>query len=443
MKNILNLKSVASAAFTIVSLCTISIASALTVPLPGGGSVNVDANGNSNVNLPGQTINTNANGDSVNVQYGSGQGLGVTKSGTSTYNVTTPGQTIQVSPGSAHINRNGSVLNVDADGQTVHIETSSGLNLHINHGDLNQAAKDAIVSLQGGTDALIQTNQDLQTYNQLVLGACPTAQNVSASDSNDVSVQYSQPAKFLGLFNMSLTGTAHVAADGTVNVQLPWYAFLFGNNASHIESAIKSNVANDNQTPAVANAAATDVTLRPRLQAHLLHAVVAALFSNIDNCVPPSSGTPTPTPAPTQTPTPAPQPTSAPTPTPTQATTPTPAPQPSPAPQPTPQPSVLLNFKGDWNGTYTRSPLADSSCAAGDAVSLTVHDDGSVVGYAMYQGVQMPGTATVNSNGRMSGTWVAAGYSTSFSGTLNTNTNSGSGTYQNTFGCFGTFSVSR
>ena len=68
---------------------------------------------------------------------------------------------------------------------------------------------------------------------------------------------------------------------------------------------------------------------------------------------------------------------------------------------------------------------------------------GGVVGYAVIKGTQVPGNGTVKSNGALSGNWNYNGANINYNGTLNKASNSGSGTYSDAFGCFGSFSVSR
>lgn len=107
-----------------------------------------------------------------------------------------------------------------------------------------------------------------------------------------------------------------------------------------------------------------------------------------------------------------------------------------------PTPSVA-DFAGEWNGTYTSNPLAGKACEASGAASFSVKADGSVTGYAMISSAKVPGTGKVDKNGNLTGTWNYAAGALNYSGKLNTSANTGSGSYQNSFGCFGSFSVRR
>lgn len=110
---------------------------------------------------------------------------------------------------------------------------------------------------------------------------------------------------------------------------------------------------------------------------------------------------------------------------------------------PTPSAPSAANFAGEWNGTYTSNPLAGKTCEASGAASFSVKSDGSVTGYAMISSAKVPGTGKVDKNGNLTGTWNYAGGALSYSGKLNTSTNTGSGSYRNSFGCFGSFSIKR
>ena len=104
---------------------------------------------------------------------------------------------------------------------------------------------------------------------------------------------------------------------------------------------------------------------------------------------------------------------------------------------------TTANFAGTWNGTYTSSSLAGTACKSSGPVSLSVNSSGNVIGSATINGVQAPGTGKVDGSGSLSGNWNYTGTNLNYTGKLNSSTNTGSGSYQNALGCFGTFSVSK
>lgn len=108
----------------------------------------------------------------------------------------------------------------------------------------------------------------------------------------------------------------------------------------------------------------------------------------------------------------------------------------------TPTTTVAV-FAGEWNGTYASSPITGAACNASGAVSFSIKSSGSIIGYAVIKGRQVPGTGSVDKNGNLSGTWNYTGGNLSWTGKINNGTNTGNGTYRNAIGCFGSFSISR
>ncbi len=355
------------------------------------------------VTLPGRTINVDQNGSNVNIQYPGGQEL----------NVTTGNNT----------------LNVNIGGQNIQVQTNDGLDVQVSRGALGKSAMDAIVSLQGGTDALIRSDSDLNSYKQLVLENCSGLKTISTPGAT-VEVQYTQPARFLGIFSSDLNGTVQVSADGNVAVTLPWYAFLFRSDSNQIAAQIKADVSAD-QAISVSSG---DSSVQIRRSAHIINVVTSAVSVNTDGCTTTVHTASSPAPSYSPSPTPALLPAA-------------PSSKPS-APQATStssaQPSsTVAQFAGEWNGSYTPNSLTGPDCKPGGSASLSVSSNGSVIGYAINKGVKVPGTGTVNNSGHFSGTWSYSGLSASYSGTLNSTTNTGSGTYKDNFGCFGSFSLRR
>lgn len=64
------------------------------------------------------------------------------------------------------------------------------------------------------------------------------------SSQDEVSVEYREPARFLGFIPMTITSEATVESDGTVEVDRPWYRFLIAldRDASDTEAAIHASV---------------------------------------------------------------------------------------------------------------------------------------------------------------------------------------------------------
>ncbi len=79
--------------------------------------------------------------------------------------------------------------------------------------------------------AELKSGQDLENF---ATGVLIKDQNVESISMNfeKIKVDYKMPAKFLGLFNASLTAHTEVDTDSRVKVKFPWLAFLYTKPAS-------------------------------------------------------------------------------------------------------------------------------------------------------------------------------------------------------------------
>ncbi len=222
------------------------------------GSVNVDSATNvkiNNTSVSGSGLKLNADGsvsaDSVNVKTNSGQvGVkidqpvsvsadGVVSSPVGTVlkiQIETPTagtQTIE-----AVSIRDG--VKATIDGQEVMISAKDGgLGVQIN--TLNETEGQLVVGLPGNTINLIKNDDDLRAYVSLVAKTRPNVRDVAITD-NGIEITYNQPAKFFGLFKSSLNARAIVASDGKVEIDLPWYSFLYSKNSSAVKSSIQTSI---------------------------------------------------------------------------------------------------------------------------------------------------------------------------------------------------------
>jgi hypothetical protein len=125
--------------------------------------------------------------------------------------------------------------------------------------------------------------------------------------------------------------------------------------------------------------------------------------------------------------------------------TPTPNPpshNPSPAPNPTPSPTSSSSgnpYTGSWNGNFTPSSLAAAAGCPGGGLTFTVSANGNMVGYIALSGGSYGGGGTVDSSGKIIGGWTFSGERINFSGQIFGK--NGSGSYTDSQGCTGTFSV--
>ncbi|MCA9364229.1 hypothetical protein KC727_03345 [Candidatus Kaiserbacteria bacterium] len=138
--------------------------------------------------------------------------------------------------------------------------------------------KQALIAL-AKTEASVHSKQDLELFAQSTL---LMHENLSAieADSESVRVSVRVPAKFLGLFNTSLTQKSQIELGGTarerVSVTYPWYRFLFKlDSALHTEAVIETlRPEVDDEVVVTADA---DVSVRSAVQARIIAKVVAVV----------------------------------------------------------------------------------------------------------------------------------------------------------------------
>lgn len=81
----------------------------------------------------------------------------------------------------------------------------------------------------------VSTQADLKAYATSFISSDEDVTRVEA-DADEVSVWYKQPAKLLGFIPVRVSAQASVNADGTVDVDYPWYSFLTTYDDAKLES---------------------------------------------------------------------------------------------------------------------------------------------------------------------------------------------------------------
>jgi hypothetical protein len=113
--------------------------------------------------------------------------------------------------------------------------------LSIEAGSLTTQARSAVVELEGNSVLLINNNNDVQVYSDLVVEEEPGIRDVRITSSG-VNIVYSQPAKFIGIVPVKLRATVEVTNQNRVQIRLPWYHFLFSKDVEAVESAIQFRI---------------------------------------------------------------------------------------------------------------------------------------------------------------------------------------------------------
>ena len=249
----------------ILSIGVATQAKAFNMPgLVSGTSVNVNGtqvnvnkytnpNGSQTVNVgtQGQNVNVNRNatgtGTSVNVN---GTQVDVNKytnpDGSRTTNINTPGTNVTIQKSGDNL-----LIMKSSDGTNVNLDLRyGGLKVQVDSGKINANAESTLVNLSGDSKLLIQTNDDLNMYNNIVLQNRSGIKSIS-TDNGVVTVKYNQPARFLGMFSTTLGATVTTKNGEEVSIDLPWYSFLFSKDTNTVKTAISTGLSGNNQNTSV------------------------------------------------------------------------------------------------------------------------------------------------------------------------------------------------
>ena len=122
----------------------------------------------------------------------------------------------------------------------------------------------------------VHTKTELQYFAENKIKSDENADEVKVS-STTVETAYPMHAKLFGFIPLSLYSHVSVNTDGTVNLTLPWYAFLFGTD----QDKVKADLVQAARTTIGSNTAST--SLSTTMQAQLLEAVLATLHANFSS----------------------------------------------------------------------------------------------------------------------------------------------------------------
>lgn len=139
------------------------------------------------------------------------------------------------------------------------------------------------------SSAQVASEADFAAYAR---GAIKSNASIKEVDSNadSVTVRFSEPARILGIFPVTLRSAATIAADGSVRVEHPWYYFLATSDAD--ETGLKTALAEEATvfsrapSPAAAGATSTagaEATLSASEKARLLSGMTMALGSALSS----------------------------------------------------------------------------------------------------------------------------------------------------------------
>lgn len=121
----------------------------------------------------------------------------------------------------------------------------------------------------------IATAADLISYDDLVVKARPAVTAINVDSNDNIAIAYSQPAKFLGIFPATITGTVMVDAQGNTKIELPWWALFYAKNTTAVQGSVTGAVAASGAN--FSTAAQADAQAQLQNQARVIDAVTGAL----------------------------------------------------------------------------------------------------------------------------------------------------------------------
>ena len=124
----------------------------------------------------------------------------------------------------------------------------------------------------------VKADADLTGY---VAAQIQSDKNISAvqSSAQSVSVTYAQNAKLFGFIPITLDAVVTVDAEGNVEVDYPWYAFLAVTNEVDLEADLQSTI---DSTFALGADAEANAALGANTQAHLINEIKTVLAAELD-----------------------------------------------------------------------------------------------------------------------------------------------------------------
>lgn len=120
----------------------------------------------------------------------------------------------------------------------------------------------------------VSTDADLAAYANTVVKNDENMDSTSLS-SQEIALGYKERAHLFGFIPILMSVTAKVAADGSVSLQYPWYAFLTANDDATLRSSVEAAV-----SPTLG--ASTSAGFSVSQQAQVLAELHSAMKSSLD-----------------------------------------------------------------------------------------------------------------------------------------------------------------
>ncbi len=112
----------------------------------------------------------------------------------------------------------------------------------------------------------VESDADLEAYSEAALRNDESLDDMSFTNDT-VTVKYKEKGRFLALVPMTFIVKAKAHADGTLELDYPWYAFLTVDNQDEVETDLRIAVDNAIRTHAVGSVRAEGEALNATLSA--------------------------------------------------------------------------------------------------------------------------------------------------------------------------------
>jgi hypothetical protein len=217
-------------------------ASLIDMGLTGSGSAAAENSANVSNALDTSTSNTNVNTDtnvdaSVNANVGAstnGQ-TGNTSAGTNMNSMTS----VNASANMIGDDENISIMRSDIKA-SAKANSDSDVNSDINSGTDMSAEGNSMISGNISPDT-IQTSADLRAYATSKMNADANIDEMNFA-KDTVVIGYKEHGRLLGFIPVVMTLKAKAHADGSVEVNYPWYSFMVSKDKASLEAKLKAAV---------------------------------------------------------------------------------------------------------------------------------------------------------------------------------------------------------
>ena len=128
--------------------------------------------------------------------------------------------------------------------------------------------------------AEVKSEQELKNFAKGILLADDQPAETLSLNYEKIKFTHNVPAKFLGIFNSSLTASTEIATDLKVKVKFPWYGFLFSKSVKAGE--FEADITSELTTASTEEVEPAGDTWGYSTTAHVLE-IVSSVFKSKDN----------------------------------------------------------------------------------------------------------------------------------------------------------------